>query len=156
MWKSVMLPTLIACFFVVPAAAAQPAAGPDCPGWAFRGPADVTMRDGRRLREAIRCLETDAVVVERGGVVTRVPIDGVRRITTPADPIWDGAAKGASIPLVFFLVFCHDCKWGETMTRMLIGYTALGVSWDALQTNRRTVYEPGRQLRPTLTATFRF
>ena len=151
----VLLTVLVTCVVTASTAAAQDDVPSPCPAWAYRGPADITLDDGRRLRAAIQCLGADAVAVDRDGAVTRLPLSAIRRITTPADPLWDGAVKGAAIPLVLFLIVCHDCHWGGYMTRSVAAYAALGVAFDAMNTNRRTLYD--RALHgPTLTATVRF
>jgi hypothetical protein len=92
-------------------------------------------------RHAAVLTEQDVLLV-RDGQVTRTPLDSVGRIVTPPDPVWDGAAKGAAIPLILYAVFCHGCEGGgEFILRSTLAYSAIGLAIDALDTNRKTLYK---------------
>jgi hypothetical protein len=70
--------------------------------------------------------------------VSKIPLRQVRRIRTPADSVWDGAAKGAVIPVILWAVFCHSCS-AEPMLRASLAYGLIGLATDALDTNRETL-----------------
>ena len=61
----------------------------------------------------------------------------------PADPVWDGAVKGAAVVLTMWGVSCGFCDAGEGnpyIWRAVGGYALLGATIDALQTHRKTIY----------------
>lgn len=99
----------------------------------------VTTSAGRTIRGTLLCLTGSELLLASDGQVTRTPLDRVHRIVTPPDPVWDGAVKGTLIPLVFWAVFCRECE-PEYLLRSTLAYSMIGVSFDALDTNRRTFY----------------
>jgi hypothetical protein len=114
----------------------------------------VTAADGRTLRGSLLCLGERDLLLAADGVVTRHPLSDVRRVVTRADPVWDGAAKGAAIPLVVWAVLCRQCDSG-TLLRATATYGLIGLAFDAIDSNRRTVYA-GRPAAPTLAWRVRF
>lgn len=96
----------------------------------------VTRSDGTSLRDTLVCMSVDEIVLVRGGVL---PLRDVRRITAPADSIWDGVLKGASIGLVMFAFCGGDCPV-RPLLRATAGYAAIGGLIDAAQTNRTPIY----------------
>jgi hypothetical protein len=80
------------------------------------------------------------VVVAADGQVTTTALTGVRRIDTRPDPSWDGAVKGAILPLVLWAALCHHCDAGP-MLRAAAGYAVIGAVWDRLDTNQKRLYE---------------
>lgn len=87
------------------------------------------------------CLGASEVSILRQGQQMVVPLSQVTRIRKPADPVWDGAVKGAAVVLTMWGVTCKFC--GEArpyMWRAALGWSLLGVTIDALQTNRKTIY----------------
>src|SRR5262245_30266034 len=81
----------------------------------------VTTNGGGKLRGTLLCLTDRELVLAANGQSVRTPLDMVRTVTTQADPIWDGAAKGAVVPLVIWAVFCHECA-AEPMLRTTLAY----------------------------------
>jgi hypothetical protein len=113
----------------------------------------VTTTDGGSIRGTLLCLSSDEVVLARDGATTRTPLQRVTRIETRPDPVWDGAAKGGIIPIVFWLLFCHECD-AEPMLRAAAGYGLIGLTWDSLDRNTKTIYAGGP--RPTVAWRIRF
>lgn len=95
---------------------------------------------GHALRGTLMCLSERGAWLLQDGRLSRIPLDDVRRVRTTADPVWDGAAKGAVIPVIFWAVLCHDCS-GEPILKAALVYGLIGLSFDAIDTNRRTLYE---------------
>jgi len=102
-------------------------------------PVVVTATDGSRLRGTLLCLSEDEVVLTRDGEVTTRTLSLVQRVAVPSDPVWDGAAKGAALGAIVWALWCGECDAGFS-TRQILGYTLMGVAFDALQTNRQTIY----------------
>lgn len=100
----------------------------------------VTTANGESLRGTLLCLTDDAVRLARDGRTTETPLSEIRRIDTQADPAWDGAVKGAAIPLIIWAIFSHDADSLPTFLRGAAAYAVIGGTWDALQTNRKTIY----------------
>src|SRR5688572_11112654 len=118
---------------------AQDAVSPACQG---TSPVRVVMTpvDGPSFKGTLLCLSGDQVVLARDGRVTATDLASVRRIETPADPIWDGAVKGAAIPLIAWLVF-SDGSQPEWMLRSVAAYASIGTVLDALNRNKTRIYD---------------
>ena len=99
----------------------------------------VTTEDGAKVRGTVICLADQSLVLLRDGVTTETPLSQIRRIDTRPDPVWDGAVKGAIVPLVLWAVFCNDCD-SELWLKNIAAYSMIGVAWDAAQRNTRTIY----------------
>ena len=99
----------------------------------------VTTQEGGKLRGTVICLADQSLVLLRDGVTTETPLSQIRRIDTRPDPVWDGALKGAIVPLVLWAVFCNDCD-SELWLKNIAAYSMIGVAWDAAQRNTRTIY----------------
>jgi hypothetical protein len=96
----------------------------------------MTMADGRTLQGSLLCLGLDELMLAERSGVNRFKLDEVWKIHKAADPIWDGALKGAAfglIPLVF------GCP-AECVLRTAGAYGLLGLAIDAVDTNRDTIY----------------
>jgi hypothetical protein len=65
----------------------------------------------------------------------------------------NGAAKGAAIPLIIWAVVCRQCS-AESMLRMTATSALIGLTTDAPDSNRRTLFT-GRS-SPTLSWRVRF
>lgn len=108
------------------------------------------------------CLSATEVSLLREGQQIAIPLTEVRRIQKPADPVWDGALKGASVVVMMWAVACGFCgDAAEGMLRAGAGWAAVGGIIDALQTNRTTIYAAGRARqtagpRPALAWRIRF
>jgi hypothetical protein len=100
----------------------------------------VTTANGESVRGTLLCLSDDAVRLLRDGHTTETPLSEIRRIETQADPAWDGAVKGAAIPLIIWAIFSHDADSLPVVLRGAAAYGVIGGTWDALQTNRKTIY----------------
>ena len=132
------LATIAAAVMLIVAAPAQAQQAPCHP----ISPTDrvvVTTADGRSIRGTLLCLTDDAVRLAADGQTTETPLAAIRRIETRPDPVWDGAIKGGALPLVFWALFCHECDASE-MLKGVAAYGLIGLTWDSLQTNRKTVY----------------
>ena len=95
---------------VPPVAAGAPDVAPGCLEVAPTRLVDVAIEDGQTVRGTLVCLSQSQALLVRDGVISQVPLRRIRRIRTPADSVWDGAAKGAVIPMIFWAVFCHSCN----------------------------------------------
>jgi hypothetical protein len=115
----------------------------DCHPSSFGKLVDVTTFDGKTRQASIRCLDPQNVQLSRDGVVTSTPLTEVRRIVTRPDPVWDGFLKGAAIPLILTAIFCADCLDEGFTYRGALAYGAVGATWDALQSNRKTIFDSG-------------
>ncbi len=125
---------------------ATPASAQSTPGSCApvgSGRVDVVTSSGT-LRGTLFCLDADDVTLLRDGELVRTPLTSVRRIVKPADPIWDGAVKGAAGVLTIWGIACGFCGAGDIYPwRAVAGYAVLGATIDALQTNTRTIYSGG-------------
>ena len=99
----------------------------------------VTTADSSKVRGTVVCLTDRNLVLLRDGATTETPLSEIRKIETRSDPVWDGAVKGAAIPLVMWAIFCHSCD-ADIMLKNVVGYGLIGVTWDAVQRNTRTIY----------------
>jgi hypothetical protein len=97
---------------------------------------------GPTLRGTLMCLSADNAWLLQGGGLSKLPLDRIHRIRTIADPVWDGAVKGAVIPLILWAVLCRDCQ-AEPMLKASLTYGLIGLVSDALETHRKTLYESG-------------
>jgi hypothetical protein len=95
-----------------------------------------------QVKGLLLCISEDEMVIARDGRLDHIPLGSIGRVVTPADPVWDGALIGASIPAIIWAVFCRDCDAG-VMGRQVLAYSLIGLTTDALQTNRRTIYTGG-------------
>jgi hypothetical protein len=113
-----------------------------------------TVSDGT-IRGTLFCLSPEEVAVMQGGQLVRTPLSQVRQIRKPADPVWDGAVKGAAIVLTVWGVGCKFCGADTVYPwRAVAGYALLGTTIDALNPHRTTIYTGGP--RPSLTWHVRF
>lgn len=117
----------------------------------------VTLAGGAKIHGTLLCLtDAAAAVLARDGNISETPLSRITRIQTQPDAIWDGAVKGASIPLIFWAILCHGCHApAGPMLRIAATYGLIGLTWDALQTNQKTIYS-GRVSAPTLAWRLRF
>ena len=131
--------TLVIALVLVTAPAAAQTPQPTChPVSPVR--VSVTTAGGPALEGTLLCLTGSEVVLATDGRVTSTLLTDVRRIDTQPDPAWDGAVKGAVLPLIMWAIFCHDCDAGP-MLRAAAGYAAIGAIWDSLDTNRTRIYD---------------
>jgi hypothetical protein len=126
-------------------AAAQDQSSPCQPITAVR--VNVTTADGPAIQGTLLCLTASDVVLARDGQVTTTALSAVRRIETPPDPEWDGAVKGAILPLVMWAFICRHCE-ADAMLRMTAAYATIGAVWDSLDRNQKRIYDrrPGATL----------
>lgn len=138
---------LIGLFILAPAVVAPAYAqrvAVDCTPAAAIGRVNVETTSDGTIRGTLLCLSSDEVTVLRNGEVIKAPLAAVRRIARPADPVWDGAVKGAAVVMTMWGIACGFCSDGAgIMARSAAGYALLGMSIDAMQTNRRTIYVGG-------------
>ena len=115
----------------------------ECHPGSFGTLVDVTTLAGKTWRASIQCLDPQNVRLLRDGVTSITPLADVRRIVTRPDPVWDGFVKGAAIPLILTAIFCADCLDEDYTWRGVLAYGAVGATWDALQSNRKTIFDSG-------------
>jgi hypothetical protein len=114
----------------------------------------VQMQDGASLRGTLLCLTDEDFVLVSDGQSMTAPLARVTRIESRRDPFWDGAVKGAAIPLILFALFCDGHCDAQPVMRAAAAYGLVGLTLDALQTNSRTIYT-GRP-RPAVSWRLRF
>ncbi len=102
----------------------------------------VATSAGQTIRGTLMCLSENEAWLLRDGRLSKLPLPDIQRIRTPADPVWDGGAKGAAIPLIIWALLCRECPT-EPMLKMVLTYGMVGLAADALETNRRTLYRGG-------------
>jgi hypothetical protein len=100
----------------------------------------VTTMDGPTIRGTLLCLTAREVVLASDGQMTTTALSAVRRIETPPDPQWDGAVKGAVLPLVMWALICRHCE-ADAMLRMTAAYATIGAVWDGLDRNQKRIYD---------------
>lgn len=125
------------------ASAQAPAAGatPDCWPSNHIDKVVVEMADGTTRRGSLLCLGADGLTLAEKPSVGRFRLNDVRQIRKAADPVWDGAAKGAAVSLVL-LAFCTSHCPAEVILRTALGYGVFGLVLDAIDTNTDTIYRP--------------
>jgi hypothetical protein len=96
----------------------------------------VTMADGSARRGSLLCLGVDELTLAGADVVERFRLEDVWKIRKAADPLWDGALKGAAIGLLPLVFGCP----AECVIRTTAAYGLLGLAIDAVDTNRDTLY----------------
>ena len=131
-------------------ALAAPALAQDSPDRCAPSPGgqvEVETTDLGTLAGSLFCLSGTEVSILRQGQQMVVPLAQVKRIRKPADPVWDGALKGAAVGVTMWGVSCGFCSEAAPFIwRATLGYAIIGAAWDGLQTNRKTIYvAPGRR-----------
>ena len=112
----------------------------------------VKMADGSTRRGSLLCLGAGGFTLAEKQTVARFRLEDALEIRKSADPVWDGAAKGAAVSLIV-LVFCGgDCP-ASAILRTAAGYGLFGLVLDSIDTNTDTIYRPSAGRR--LTAGFR-
>lgn len=117
------------------------AATPDCWPSNHIDKVVVQMADGTIRRGFLLCLGTDGLTLAEKQSVGRFRLDAVSQIRKAADPVWDGAAKGAAVSLIL-LAFCTSHCPAEVIARTALGYGIFGLMLDAIDTNTDTIYRP--------------
>ena len=134
--------TLMMALLLVASPAAAQTAGPRCAANAPATTVDVDTVDGT-IRGTLYCLSPSEVSILRDGMIVTTPLSRVKRVAKPADPVWDGAVKGAAVVLAMWGVSCGFCDAGPGnpyIWRAVGGYALLGATIDALQPHRKTIY----------------
>jgi len=96
----------------------------------------VTMADGKTLRGSLLCLGVDGLMLAEKTAVNRFRLDEVWKVRKAADPLWDGALKGAAFGLLPLIFGCP----AECVLRSTAAYGLLGLAIDSIDTNRDTIY----------------
>jgi hypothetical protein len=134
--------TLVMALLVLASPATAQTAASRCASNAPATTVDVDTFDGT-IRGTLYCLSPDEVSILRNGMIVTTPLSQVKRVVKPADPVWDGAVKGAAVVLTIWGVSCGFCDAGPGnlyIWRAVGGYALLGATIDALQTHRKTIY----------------
>jgi hypothetical protein len=145
---------VVGALMVSSAASAQTTAAAAGPCWpsSHIDKVVVHLEDGSTARGSLLCFGTeDLTVVEKSGV-HRFRLEDIREVRKAADPVWDGALKGASLGLVMLVFGCP----AECVLRMSTGYALLGTLLDAIDTNADSVYRPGGGKRASVGFRVRF
>ena len=117
----------------------------ECHAVSPTGQVHVTTSAGDTVRGTLMCLSDSRVWLLRNGRMSRIELDRVQRIRTPADPVWDGALTGALPPLLIWALLCQgDCP-AEPFLRMSLTFGMVGLAGDAINTNRQTLYRAERR-----------
>jgi len=124
------------------AAHAQTAAPPDQAHCYPVAPArvDVRLKDGTTTRGMIVCLGPDEAVLTGEGRVTTFRMSDVTRIAKPADPIWDGALKGAAVGAALLLFCAGDCS-ASVALRAIGSYSLAGALIDFVDPHTDVLYQ---------------
>ena len=134
-----MVPVCSLVVLLVAAPASAQVAPQFCSQSVVAGRVDVETTTGT-LRGTLFCLSADEVMLLQENTLVRAPLSTVKRIATPADPVWDGALKGASVVLAIWGISCGFCgNHPSPMLRIVGGYALVGATLDALQTNSKTI-----------------
>jgi len=132
-----MLPIIVLLAVAPPAWAQGPAeTPPPCVPLSHVDKVVVTTADGRILRGSLLCLSPDELMLAEKTSVDRFRLDEVWKIRKAADPVWDGALKGAAVGLLPLVFGCP----AECVLRSTAAYGLLGLAIDAIDTNRDTIY----------------
>src|SRR5688500_9810428 len=108
-------------------AAAQDSAGRCAP--APGGQVEVETAGQGTLVGTLHWLGETEVSILRQGERMAVPLSQVIRIRKPADPMWDGALKGAAVVLTIWGVSCGFCGAGESAPwRAVAGWAVIGAT----------------------------
>ena len=121
---------------------AAPAATPPCFPSSHIDKVVVEMADGTTKRGSLLCLGAESITLAEPRAISSFQLDEIRRIRKAADPVWDGAAKGASIGVVM-LVLCGGHCSSEAVLRTTLAYGAFGLLLDSIDTNTDAIYRPG-------------
>lgn len=106
----------------------------------------VQFNDGTAHRGSLLCLGPEDLTLAEKQAIGRFRLVNVLEIRKAADPVWDGALKGAAVGLVM-LAFCTPHCSGEWIARTTLGYGVFGLALDAIDTNASTIYRPSREKR---------
>jgi hypothetical protein len=131
----------------------QQEASSEC--WAVAaGRVAVRMMDGTTLHGTLLCLGKDDLVLS-GDSISKYSLDAVREIVRPADPVWDGAVKGAAVGAIILALCGGECA-NEYLLRAMVGYAAFGAILDGVDTHRAVLYRPGEPRRVAANVRWRF
>jgi hypothetical protein len=133
-----ILLTLSLLAFASPAAAQSPTDGqssPCVPSSHF-DKVIVTMADRTIRRGSLLCIGADELMLGGEAGINRFHLDEVWKVRKAADPIWDGALKGAAFGLLPLIFGCP----AQCVLRITAAYGAIGLAIDAIDTNRDSLY----------------
>jgi len=135
---------------VVALAQAQAVAPADSERCVAVSPSRVTveLKDGAKARGTLLCLGEAEAAVIANGTITRYATPQVRRIVKPADPMYDGALKGAAFGAVILLFCGCDCE-ASYVLRSMAGYAVVGMVIDSLDPHSDVLYQ-SRSKRPAI------
>ena len=108
----------------------------------------IELKDGTRAKGTLLCLGEAEAAIIANGTVTRYPTPDVRRIVKPADPVYDGALKGAAFGAVILLFCGGDCE-ASYVLRSMAGYAIVGIAIDSFDTHSDVLYQ-SRSERPAI------
>ena len=115
----------------------------------------VQMADGTTRRGSLLCMGAEDFTLVGKQAVGQIRLEDVRQIRKAADPVWDGAAKGASVSLIMLILCAGHCPAAE-VARVAAAYGLLGLALDAIDTNADTIYRPSAGKRAAVGFRVRF
>ena len=145
---------LVVAMLLISSAASAQATPEPAPCWpsSHIDKVAVEMVDGTIRRGSLLCFGTADLTLVEKSAVGRFNLADVREVRKVADPVWDGALKGASVGLVMLIFGCP----AECALRSAGAYGLIGLIVDAIDTNRDTVYRPAPGQRASLGFRVRF
>ena len=112
----------------------------------------VTMADRTIRKGSLLCIGVDELMLAGEAGVNRFHLDEVWKVRKAADPIWDGALKGAAFGLVPLIFGCP----AECVLRNAAAYGLLGLAIDAIDTNTDSLYRSSDRQRASAGFRLRF
>jgi len=112
----------------------------------------VTMADRTIRRGSLLCIGADELMMAGEAGINRFQLDEVWKVRKAADPIWDGALKGAAFGLLPLIFGCP----AQCILRTTAGYGLLGLAIDAIDTNRDSLYSSAHTQQASVAWRVRF
>lgn len=112
----------------------------------------VTMADRTIRKGSLLCIGVDELMLAGEAGVNRFHLDEVWKVRKAADPIWDGALKGAAFGLLPLIFGCP----AQCILRTTAGYGLLGLAIDAIDTNRDSLYSSAHTQQASVAWRVRF
>jgi hypothetical protein len=102
----------------------------------------VKLQDGSDQHGSLVCLGAGSLRLLQKQSMTTYKLEDVRLIRKRADPVWDGAVKGASVSLLLAILSGGDVP-GNILLRTAAGYGLIGAIWDSVDGHQDTIYKRG-------------
>jgi len=112
----------------------------------------VTLADRTTRRGSLLCIGADELMLAGEAGVNRFHLDEVWKVRKAADPLWDGALKGAAVGLLPLIFGCP----AECVLRSTAAYGLLGLAIDAIDTHTDALYRSAHPQRASAGIRVRF